>query len=195
MIERLTKGVAPSLLDTDKANEIIDAINAILNSKGENGIEVKYTQAGGLTISKKNEKISNKKFDPFEIMSITEDFIAVNPGTINNELVTPVGGIDFNSSNDTRYLCIEVKFSDDSNIDSAELVIEDNAPDGFDFSENQAPGDCKILIATITDLSFFQVRSGNMTISPQEMYSIPKDSVSVGEYDHNIYYSWSVTTS
>ena len=33
MIERLTKGEAPSLLDTDKANELIDAINGLFNSK------------------------------------------------------------------------------------------------------------------------------------------------------------------
>ena len=38
MIERLTRGEAPSLLDTDKANELIDAINGLFNSKGAGGM-------------------------------------------------------------------------------------------------------------------------------------------------------------
>ena len=41
MIERVKKGESPSLVDTNKANELIDAINAIMNSKGAGGIQVR----------------------------------------------------------------------------------------------------------------------------------------------------------
>lgn len=192
MIERLTKGVAPSLLDTEKANEIIDAINAILNSKGENGIEVKSTTAGGLTISKNDGAGSLRSYSPFEITNIDSEFVSINPGTVNNELVTPVGGVEYDAKSTPQYLSIEVKVSNDSVIESAEFVIDGDPPDAFELEKNKAPGDCKILVATLTDLSFFQVLTGNLTLRPIEAFKIPKEEVDIGEYDHDVYYIWDV---
>ena len=60
MIEELTKGEAPSLMDTDKANELIRAINAIMNSEGKNGIQVDQNQDGSLMIFP--SKLMNKAY-------------------------------------------------------------------------------------------------------------------------------------
>lgn len=193
MIPRLQKGESPSLLDTDKANEIIDTINAITNSKGENGIEIQSDQSGGLTISIRDETANPRHYEALEIIEVTPEFISVNPGTINNELITPVGGIDYNESSNTQYLSVEVSINNDSEITSAELKIDGSPPESFKIEKDKAPGDFKVLIATINALSFFQIRTGNLTATVSEQFQTPKDQVDIGEYDHDIYYSWQVS--
>lgn len=193
MIDRLQKGEAPSLVDTDKANEIIDAINALTNSKGKNGIEIQSDQDGGLTISLRDKSEASRLFAPLEIIEITEDFIAVNPATVNNELITPVGGIDFNSSPNTQYLSVKVNVNNTNEIQSAELKVDSSPPDSFGLEKDKAPGDFEILIATIQDRDFFQIRSGNLEVTVREAFSTPKETVDIGEYDHDIYYSWTVS--
>ncbi len=193
MISRLQKGEAPSLVDTDKANEIIDAINALTNSKGKNGIEIQSDQDGGLTISLRDKSESSRLFAPLEIMDITEEFISVNPATVNNELITPVGGVAFNSSTNTQYLSVKINVNNTNEIQSAELKVGSNPPDAFGLEKDKAPGDFEILIATIQELSFFQIRTGNLTVSVREAFSTPKETVDIGEYDHDVYYSWTVS--
>jgi hypothetical protein len=46
-ITRLVKGSAPSLVKTEKGNELIDAINSLLRSEGESPIEVRFESATG----------------------------------------------------------------------------------------------------------------------------------------------------
>ncbi len=193
MIPRLQKGESPSLLDTDKANEIIDTINAITNSKGKNGIEIESDQNGGLTISIRGDAANPRSYEALEIIEVREDFIAVNPGTINNELITPVGGVDFSSSSNIQYLSVEVSINNDSEISSAELKVDGSPPESFKIEKDKAPGDFKVLIATITDLDHFQIRTGNLTASVKEQFQTPKETVDIGEYDHDIYYSWQVS--
>jgi len=50
-IQELIAGQAPSLMQAEKGNELIQAINAIKRSRGLNGIEVKIDKAGELVIS------------------------------------------------------------------------------------------------------------------------------------------------
>jgi hypothetical protein len=194
MISRLQKGESPSLIDTDKGNEIIDAINAITNSKGSKGIEISADQDGGLNISLRDKGAAGLRYQPLEIMEITDSFIAVNPATINNELITPVGGLDFNPNGD-QYLIVDVRINNQTKIQSAKLRIDSAPPDGFEVEKNKAPGDFSILIATIHEKSHFQVRVGSMTAYPSQVFSVPKTTVNVGEYDHDVYYSWTVISS
>jgi len=191
MIERLQRGEAPSLLDTDKANEIIDTINAITNSRGENGIEVASDQGGGLILSIRDDGDPDPRaYAPLEIMEVTSEKVLVNPATINNELILPVGGVDYNASESNQYLCVDVRINNNSEITSAELKIESSPPDAFGLEKDKAPGDFKILIGIINDLSFYQLRTGNLTARPSAIYETPKETVDIGEYDHDIYYSW-----
>tara|TARA_Y100000114_G_scaffold37024_1_gene32592 strand:+ start:5152 stop:5733 length:582 start_codon:yes stop_codon:yes gene_type:complete len=193
MITRVTRGEAPSLIDAEKANEVIDAINGLLSSNGANGIEVVTDQNGALQISLQPEGAGLIKYEPFEVIKVSEDAIAVNPGTINNELVTPVGGVDHTQTTNDRYLVIDVTVNNDANITSAVMKVESSPPDAFDFEENATPGNFKVLIAIIRDLLVMQVHTGNITATPSVAYEIPKDVVDIGEYDADRYYRWTLT--
>ena len=46
-ITRLVKGSAPSLLQTEKGNEVVDAINSLIESEGEDPIDVRFESASG----------------------------------------------------------------------------------------------------------------------------------------------------
>lgn len=50
-LQRLVKGQAPTLLDADRANELIDAVNGLIQSKGSNGIKVIVEDSGRLDVS------------------------------------------------------------------------------------------------------------------------------------------------
>jgi len=195
MIPNVTKGEAPSLLNTDRANELIDAVNSLLKSKGGDGIEVAADQSGALTISiRKSAQGAFRTYAPLEVIEVTDDFIRVNPGTINNNLVTPIGGIN-NSGSDTafKYLCVDVSVNGSSNITSAELDLKSSAPDGFDLEENDSPGDFTVLIAIIQGTNVQTVRAENMTATVKLGFEIPKSSVNIGEYDQDRYYIWEIT--
>lgn len=194
MIERLTKGTAPSLLDTDKANEIIDTINAILNSKGGDGVDIVSDQNGQLTVTLTDRASGNDKtFAPLEVIEVTEEFISVNPGTVNNELVTPIRGIDFTKKSTFQYLSVDVTVNNEGSVTAAELKISDSAPDGFEFSEDVVPDSFEFLIAIIQELTVIQVRTGNVIATPKVAFQIPKDEVDIGEYDHHNYYQWELS--
>jgi len=58
-IQELIAGQAPSLMQAEKGNELIQAINAIKRSRGLNGIEVKIDKAGELVISQTVPQVEN----------------------------------------------------------------------------------------------------------------------------------------
>lgn len=49
-IERVVKGESPSLLDADKANELIDMINGILKSKAQDPFTLKVDDSGAISV-------------------------------------------------------------------------------------------------------------------------------------------------
>jgi hypothetical protein len=192
MIERVKKGESPSLVDTNKANELIDAINSIMNSKGAGGIKVRPNQSGQLTIFPSGADTAQPTYHPFEIIGISEKFISINAGTINNELVVPVGGINHDATDSLRFLYIDINAGEDG-INSAEYKVKGSAPDGFEFKENNIPPRMEILIAVIKNLSWEQVVHTNLNANIVRAYENPKQSVSIGEYDNDIWWRWYVT--
>tara|TARA_S200002703_G_scaffold131608_2_gene119212 strand:+ start:1545 stop:1784 length:240 start_codon:yes stop_codon:yes gene_type:complete len=50
MLERLTRGSAPSLINADRGNELIDAINGLMSSRGLGSIVVEQESNGALAI-------------------------------------------------------------------------------------------------------------------------------------------------
>jgi hypothetical protein len=192
MIDRVKKGQAPSLVDTEKANEIIDAINSLMGSKGAGGISVRADQSGSLTIYPSAESSISEKYHPFQIISISEENIAINAGTVNNELVVPVGGVEHSADTGLRYLVIDINAGADG-INSAEYKVINEAPDGFEFRENQIPPRMEILIAVIKNLQWEQVVNTNLNANLVRAYENPKASVSIGEYDADIFWRWYIT--
>jgi len=49
-LPRVTRGQAPTLLDAERANQLIDAVNALIESKGTGGIKVTVEGSGRLVI-------------------------------------------------------------------------------------------------------------------------------------------------
>lgn len=194
MIKRLTKGESPSLVDTDKANELIDTINAITNSKGAAGIQVKADQSGALTIFPSGASGVSATYHPFEIRDITEDGISINAGTINNELVVPVDSITHSAVTSLQYLVIDVDASA-TGINSAEYKVLGSPPDSYEFRENAIPPRIEILIAVIKNLQWEQVVSTNLNANIVRAYENPKSSVEIGEYDSDIFWRWDVTSA
>ena len=190
MIERLVRNEAPSLLDTDKANEIIDTINGLLNSKGAGGISVKQDQDGSLLISPAAGDNGFIKYHPFEVISVSESNIVINPGLVNGLIVS---NINVTGSTGTNYLCLDIE-GDSNGVTSVDLVLESSPPDGIEFVENGVNTTFKYPIAIVGETSIIsQLVDHNLFFSIDIAYEIPKDTVSVGEYPNNIFYTWKQT--
>jgi hypothetical protein len=72
-LPRVTRGQAPTLLDAQRANQLIDAVNALIESKGTGGIKVTVEGNGRLVIS--GEDLQAGGIDGFEeeTLDIVED--------------------------------------------------------------------------------------------------------------------------
>ena len=187
MIERLVRNEAPSLLDTDKANELIDAINALMNSKGAGGIVVKSDQNGSLLIAPKGTEGVSVKYHPFEVISVSEETITINPGLVNGLIVS---NTTIDNGTGTSYVCLEID-GDSEGIVSVSLTRETSAPDGIEFIENGVNTTFKYPIAIVTETELgSQLVKENLFFSIQIAYEQPKDTVSIGEYPNNIFYTW-----
>ena len=192
MIERLVRNEAPSLLDTEKANELIDAVNALMSSRGVGGIVVKADQSGSLLISPKGAEGVPVKYHPFEVISVSEESVAINPGLVNGFLPTNVR-VDNNTG--TSYLCLEIT-GDTTGITSINLVNETSPPDGIPFEENGIETSFKYLIAIVNETSVVsQIVKSNLFFRVAIAAEIPKNEVELGEYPNDIYYTWEQTLS
>jgi len=190
MIERLVRNEAPSLIDTDKANELIDAINGIRNSFGRNGIEVSIDQQGSLNLSLRRGTASGIKYFPFEITEISSSDAFVNLGTVNG--IAP-SNFQVSIGNGTEFIYLDVSCSA-SGVDSLEIKSKTSAPDGLEFSENNMPSSFEYLIAIISGGKLqHQIVNTNLFAEPIVAYEEPKVSVQLGEYPNKVYWTWKVT--
>jgi hypothetical protein len=190
MIEKLVKNEAPSLLDTDKANELIAAINGLLNSRGEGGISVKQDQDGSLLIAPGKDGKPYIRYRPFEVISVSASNIVINPGLVNGLIVS---SIDVTGSTGTNYLCLEIA-GDSEGVTSVDLVLESSPPDGIEFVENGVNTTFKYPIAIVGETSLIsQLVDHNLFFSIHVAFEQPKESVIIGEYPNDIYYTWKQT--
>ena len=111
---------------------------------------------------------------------------------INNELVVPVGGISHNATQSLQYLYIDID-AGAGGINSAEYKIKGSPPDGFEFKENNIPPRIEVLIAVIKNLAWEQITHTNLNANVVRAYENPKASVSIGEYDNDIWWRWHLT--
>lgn len=190
MIERLTRGEAPSLLDTDKANELIDAINGLFNSKGAGGISVRQNGDGSLLIAPAKQLEGIIKYNPFEVISVSDETVRINAGLVNGLIVDTLAVDNISGQS---YLCLEIE-ADSDGVTSVKLKNESSAPDGIPFEENGVNITFKYVIAIVGDEEVIsQIVNTNLYFSVDIAYEIPKDTVDLGEYPNNIYYTWKQT--
>lgn len=70
-IQPFVKGQSPTLLDADRANEIVRLINGLIQSEGQNGIKVIVEGDGKLSISLDREEIND--FDELQLQYVKDD--------------------------------------------------------------------------------------------------------------------------
>lgn len=187
MIERLNRNEAPSLLDTDKANELIDTINALTNSRGAGGIQVKADQNGSLLISPERLGSNSILYSPFQVISVDEDFVTINAGLVNG-LIVP--NVKIANSANTGYISLEIRGDSDGVID-ATIVRDSSPPDAIPFVENGVNTTFKYPIAIVEQESLTsQLVNYNLFFKVGIAFEQPKESVLLGEYPNNIYYTW-----
>jgi hypothetical protein len=190
MIARLVKNEAPSLIDTDKANEIIDTINGLLNSTGAEGITVKQNQDGSLLIAPSKGAGSIIKYGPFEVISVSDENIVINPGLVNGLIPS---NLEVANASGISYLCLEIA-GDAEGVTSVNLVLESSAPDGIEFIENGVNTTFKYPIAIVSETELVsQIVNHNLFFSITVAYEQPKETVTIGEYPNNIWYTWKQT--
>ena len=68
-IQRVVSGQAPTLMQAEKANEIIDLINGILSSKGGSGIDLTVEGNGRIVVSASND--TSTGIEDYEEKNIT----------------------------------------------------------------------------------------------------------------------------
>jgi hypothetical protein len=191
MIEELTKGEAPSLLDTEKANEIIKAINALMGSKGANGIQVDADQNGELLIYPSDGNPILRSYHPFEVTEVSEDTVVINAGLVNGLLPD---SLSVDKGEGTRYICLEIS-GDADGVSSVQLKDESSPPDGIPWEENGVNSSFKYPIAIVGEKKLIsQIVTTNLFFKIGVAAEIPKDSVDIGEYPNDIYFTWIQTS-
>ena len=187
MIKPLVKNEAPSLLDTEKANELINAINGLFQSRGENGIIVKSDDSGSLIISADLTSSIRKNYNPFEVISTSDSSVLINAGLVNGVIVS---NVEVANSTGTRYICLDID-ADDTGVTSVDLVSESSAPDGIEFIENGVNTNFKYCIAIVNGNEVIsQLVNNNLFFTVNIAFEQPKASITMGEYPNNIYYTW-----
>lgn len=187
MIEELTKGEAPSLLDTEKANEIIRAINGLMGSKGANGIRVDADQNGELLIYPSDGNPILRSYHPFEVIEVSSTKAIINAGLVNGLLPD---SLSVSKGTGTEYIYLDIS-GDDDGISSVQLKSQSSPPDGIPWKENGVNSSFKYPIAIVSEKALIsQITSTNLFFKIGVAAEIPKDSVSIGEYPNDIYFTW-----
>ena len=188
MIEELTKGEAPSLMDTDKANELIRAINAIINSEGKNGIQVDQNQDGSLVIFPSKGGALDRKYHPFQVTEIGEDVCIINGGLVNGVLPNSLS-VDIDAE-DLNYIFLEID-ADAEGVSAVELKSDGSPPEGIPWEKNGVNTKFQYLIAIVNKGELTsQITCTNLFFKLEVAHEIPKDTVAIGEYPNDIYYTW-----
>lgn len=139
-----------------------------------------------------SEGLAEINIHPFQLMKVEDDAIIVAPGTINNHYAGPAGRITCNVGTSLSFLVLDVN-AGTGGVSNASLDVKSSAPDGFSFSKNNVPGSFEVLIAAFSSGERYQLVSHNLTATVKLAHTQIKQSISLGEYDSDLYYQWEVT--
>ena len=146
-------------------------------------LEIPTSTSGGTTTVR----------SPFEVISVGEEKITIQPGTINGLLALPLNEIDHTKTENLRYLVIDIDMDASSGPTSATYAVDTEAPDAIEWNKDSIASSIKLLIAVIENSTIYQITTGNKLITRDAVHEVPKTSVSVGEYPNDIYYTWKVS--
>jgi len=137
---------------------------------------------------------SSRLPSPHEIISVGEEKIIIQNGTINGLLCLPINEIEHSKTENLRYVVCKIEMDADTGPTTATYEIENNAPDAIEWALDDVPDEIILLIAVIEGSKIYQITTGNKFFQRRDVHEIPKDTVAVGEYPNDIYYSWVETS-
>ena len=139
MIEKLVRNEAPSLVDTAKGNELIDAINSLMSSEGGTGIDVTADQSGKLIISLDESSSSFGSYHPFQVIKVdtSNNTVTINPGTINGVVPTPYTSVTGVSGD--GFIIVEANINSEGTITSAQYDFSSSPANGSQVEKNSIP--------------------------------------------------------
>lgn len=157
------------------------------------GGRIKVQESGWSLEIPKSSGGSAATIQPHEVISVGADKITINNGTVNNLITLPIREIAHEAVDDFRYLVVQIDLSEESGPTGSTYLVLTDPPDAIEWSTATMPTQINVLIAVLKNKQAFQVRSGNFNVSRVIAHEVPKDSVSVGEYPNEIYWTWEVT--
>lgn len=119
--------------------------------------------------------------------------VTVRPGTVNNLLPSNMFSVGATPVSGTRYVTLVLTFST-GEVTGALLSMDTVAPDASPVTEGTPPTTLTILLAVIVDTVVFQVRHGNITVTPVEAFRADRASpASPGELPYSSWWQWSIS--
>jgi hypothetical protein len=181
----------------ERLNDLQEAVKAL--ARGENLTSGKHIQIRRIdthTVSISGTPGGTGGADeikPHQVLSVGAEKIKINNGDVNYIIATPLGEIEHTSVDAYRYLALRVAMSEATGPTSAAYTVLEAPPGGIEWSTGTLPTQIDILIAVIKGTKFWQIRTGNLTVTRKIAHELPKASVSVGEYPYDIYWTWEVS--
>lgn len=139
-----------------------------------------------------DEGAGSLNFHPFQIIQVNSDSIVVAPGTINNHYAGPAGVINCSVGSSLSFLVLDVN-AGTGGVSNASIEVKSSAPNGFSWEKNSLPGNFEVLLAAFSSSGIYQIVSSNLYADVRTAHTQIKQSISLGEYDSDIWYQWRVS--
>lgn len=218
-LKLLSKGAAPSMLDTATANEVITKINALLGTIvspagfgkfviGEKDVKLDLGPLAQIitNLQKSNDTITGTTASgsggggggptgpyPFDISfsgGPDPKDATVRPGTINGILASNFTDTYSLSASGVYYLVLSVTATD-GEIVSALLSMPTSPPAGVPTLQGQPPTSFDYLLGVVVDLVWYRViGNGSLTAEGDEVFRVSKVAPAPGTLPYDIYYNW-----
>jgi hypothetical protein len=133
--------------------------------------------------------------EPHQVLSVGEEKITIKNGLINGLLCLPLVEVNHTKTDDLRYVVLTIEMDTESGPTTATYSVENDAPGAIEWKEGDVPDKIELLIAILEGGKITQITTGNKTYRRIVAHEIPKQTVNVGEYPNNIYYTWIENTS
>jgi|TARA_E500000318_G_C3559230_1_gene212607 hypothetical protein len=155
------------------------------------GGNIKISESGW-TLEIPKSSGGSTTIQPHEVISVSEERININNGTVNGLLATPLFELDYTPSDDYQFLICDINVVVNSGPSEATYRVVSEAPEVPPWSENEIPGNIQVLIAVLRGTRIYQIRTGNFSVQVNKVYEKPKEVVAAGEYPFEVYWTLEV---
>lgn len=119
--------------------------------------------------------------------------VTLIPGVVNNLMPTNMFSTLSVDPTGTWYVVLTVTFAA-AQVTSSLLSISATPPAASDVTEATPPASFDILLAVIVDATVFQIRHGNITVTPAEAFRTDRDSpANPGQLPYVSWWQWNLS--